>query len=141
MKSVASGLILFVISWALFLAFMGSSDPVAKRVPTPNAAIPLSFVYGVCAYGLRNYRRRNGIAVFVGFLAACIGGTLNAYWWFFPSALSLDNAGRTLFAIAATVNVVAFLIPWKVSDAQLPNQHLSTTDQVKSGDGEASGQR
>jgi hypothetical protein len=121
MKSFAAGFILTIIAAALFLALMGSDDPVIHRVPPLNFALPLSFVYGVCAFGLIKYRRRNFTSDLVGFALSWLGAVVVFFSWFTPRALSVANWGRTLFAFALADIAIAFFVPWRNLQMAMPN--------------------
>src|SRR5580692_3177888 len=120
MKSVAAGVILIVISWALFLALMGSNDAV--RVPTFHLALPLSFIYAIFAFGLIKYRSPHPIVGLVGFILLCGVVVLVVYSMIVPSALTPRLFGRSIFGVASVDNVFAFFIPWKLAKLTVPNQ-------------------
>jgi hypothetical protein len=74
-----------------------------------------------------------GVVVFVGSIAVLNRG---------PGTMDY-RAVAPMAALAGAVGLVtALVLSYFFSRAKnMPNQHLSTTEQVKSGDGEASGQR
>ena len=121
MKSVAAGIILTVIAAALFLVLMGSDDPILLCARPSNFTLPLSFIYGICAFGLIKYRRRIFLTDLVGFALCWFGAAVIFFSWFAPRVLSFSNWGRTLFAFALADTAIAFFIPWKNSRAAMPN--------------------
>ena len=109
MKSVLAGLILTIIAAALFLLAMGSDD--AAHVRFSQLGIPFAFVYGVVAYGLRQYRRpHHGVAMF-GFIVLCLGVAFVIGVPALRYPMSTASGGRILFGGAFAEIVIGHFLP------------------------------
>jgi hypothetical protein len=113
MKKYLASAILAIIAAGLFIALMGSDDPVLLRAGFLRVAPWLAFFYVVVSIGLKGYKSGAAINSYIGsiaivcFNAACVVLTLTLPHF----SISIHLGGQILFALAAIDIAVSFFGP------------------------------